>query len=166
MQNNNIKNIGLVVGKFAPYHTGHEHLLAYAFASTDQLIVFLYDAPDCTNVPLSVRARWIQKEYPNAIVLEGYNPPPRGTWNEHTQLAHEEFIKNNVSGHPITHVFSSEDYGERLSVILGAAHVRVEKIFGELPLSATALRRDPSLYYRYVQQHVHDDIKKYGDVTH
>ncbi len=155
---------GLIVGKFAPFHAGHEHILRIAYASTDQLVVLLYDAPDCTNVPLAARAEWIRAAFPNAMVVEGYNPPPRGIWNEETMQAHEDFITNAVSAHSITHVYSSESYGERLALALGAEHMFVVKIRGELPLSASLLRKNPELYREFVQEGVYADLEKYGDV--
>lgn len=159
-----IMKTGLVVGKFAPFHIGHEHLLAYAYAATDQLVILLYDAPDCTSVPAAVRADWIRAAFPDAFVIEGYNPPPRGVWDEANMQLHEKFIKQFVEPHAITHVFSAEVYGDRLAKILNAEHMRMEKIHADVPLSATVLRRNPDLYERYVQQYIYDDLKRYGDV--
>lgn len=155
---------GLIVGKFAPLHDGHEYLLRTAAHVVDTLIVLVYDAPDVTRVPVSVRASWIRTLYPKATVLEGTNSPPRGVWNEETMQAHEKFIKNLVASYHITHVFSGEEYGERLGRTLSAEHLLVEKIFGDLPLSASALKREPALYQQYVRPNVRDDAKKYGDM--
>jgi HTH-type transcriptional regulator, transcriptional repressor of NAD biosynthesis genes len=165
MREYNAQKIGLVVGKFAPFHTGHEYLLSYAYAATDVLVVLVYEAEDCTRVPLGARVLWIQRAYPNAVVLEGAKAPARGVWNKLRMREHEEFIQNAVSEFAVTHVFSGEDYGERLAEVLGARHVRIEKVLGELPLSASALRREPAMYQQYVQPHVYDDLKKYGDVV-
>ena len=155
---------GLIVGKFTPLHTGHKHLLSYAYAAMDQLVVLLYDAPDCTKVPLHVRAGWIRTAFPRAIVLEGYNSPPRGVWNDEFMHQHEEFIAKSVALYSITHVYSGESYGERLAAVLGADHVLTEKIFGELPLSASILRKNPGLYPHFVQDDVYQDLVKYGEV--
>ncbi len=152
------------MGKFAPFHSGHEHLLAIAYAATDQLLVLVYDAPDCTHVPLGVRAAWIRAAFPRALVLEGNNSPPRGVWSEEFMRQHEGFIKNHIAPHRITHVYSGEVYGSRLAEVLGAEHVLVDKIFGELPLSASVLRKNPELYQRYVQEGVYGDLMKYGDI--
>lgn len=156
---------GLIVGKFAPLHEGHEYLLRTASRAVDTLIVLVYDAPDVTRVPVSVRASWIRALYPKATVLEGNSPPPRGVWNEETMQAHENFIKKLVVLYDITHVYSGETYGERLALVLSAEHVLVKKIFGELPLSATSLRRNPVLYRQYLQENVYGDLVKYGDTA-
>ena len=78
--------------------------------------------------------------------------------------AHEEFIIEKVGEYNITHVFSGEEYGERLSEILGAQNMPVEKLSAELPLSASMLRHQPALYERYVADAVYADLKKFGDV--
>ena len=160
-----MQKIGLVVGKFAPFHVGHEHLLSYAYAATDELVVLLYDVPDCTKVPLPVRAGWIRAAFPRAVVIEGHESPPRGVWNEETMRQHEEFIKKHAAAYRITHVYSGESYGERLAEVFGANHVLVGKISGELPLSASILRKNPALYEHFVQHNVHEDLVKYGDVA-
>ena len=156
---------GLIVGKFAPFHSGHKHLLSYAYAAMDQLVVLLYDAPECTKVPLHARARWIQNTFPRAVVLEGHNSPPRGVWNEEYMRQHEEFITELVTPYGVTHVYSGEAYGKQLAAILGAEHVLTEKISGELPLSASILRKNPSLYKHFVQDDVYQDLVKYGEAV-
>ena len=78
---------------------------------------------------------------------------------------HEEFIKRLVAAYRITHVYSGESYGEQLAVIFGAKHVLTEKIRGELPLSASVLRKNPDLYRHFVQDGVYQDLIKYGEVT-
>lgn len=156
---------GLIVGKFAPLHTGHEHILSYAYAAMDQLVVLLYDVPEYTKVPLRVRADWIRSAFPRAAVLEGYDSPPRGVWSEAFMQQHEDFIKGFVASYPITHVYSGESYGDRLAAVLGAVHVLTEKIFGELPLSASILRKNPRLYQHFVQDNVYQDLVKYGEVA-
>jgi len=115
-------------------------------------------------VPLAARADWIRSAFPSAVVLEGHNPPPRGVWDEKTMQAHEDFIKNAVSAHTITHVYSGESYGDRLAAALDAEHVIMEKIRGELPLSASLLRKNPELCQQFVQERVYADLGKYGDV--
>lgn len=155
---------GLVVGKFAPLHKGHEFLLQKAADEADKLVVLVYDAPDVTRVPLSVRTDWIRALYPNAVVLEGENPPLRDAWIPERMREHEEFIKQLVFPYHITHVFSSEEYGELLARALGAEHIRVKKLIeGESHMSATMIRNHPNVR-AFVSEWVYRDMKKYGDV--
>ena len=67
--------IGLTLGKFAPLHKGHQFLIERALAETDHLIVIVYDSPEITTIPLSVRAGWIRKLYPSVEVLEAWDGP-------------------------------------------------------------------------------------------
>src|SRR3989344_3512650 len=155
---------GLVVGKFAPLHSGHEYLLKTATGAVDTLVVLIYDTPDVTRVPLMMRAGWIRALYPDAVVLEGHNAPLRDVWTPERTREHEEFIKQLVSPYHITHVFSCEEYGELLAHVLGAEHVRVEKLSeGTGHVSASMIRNHPDMR-RFVSEQVYRDMQKYGDV--
>jgi len=154
----------LVVGKFAPLHKGHEFLLQKAANEADRLVVLVYDAPDVTRVPLSVRAGWIRLLYPGALVLEGENPPLRDAWTPERTREHKEFIKQLVSPYHITHVFSCEAYGELLARVIGAEHVRVEKLVeGVSHVSATMIRNHLDAR-QFVSEQVYRDMQNYGDV--
>jgi HTH-type transcriptional repressor of NAD biosynthesis genes len=61
---------GLVLGKFAPLHKGHQLLIEAARAENDRVIVLIYDAPDLTNVPLPVRVRWLSSLYPDVRIID------------------------------------------------------------------------------------------------
>ena len=77
---------------------------------------------------------------------------------------HEGFVKQLVASYRITHVFSGEEYGERLAEIFGAKHVHIEKLNeGVSHLSATMIRNHPEAR-RFVSEDVYRDMQKYGDV--
>ena len=44
------KKIGFTIGKFAPFHKGHQYLIETALKEVDKLIVVVYDTK-VTNVP-------------------------------------------------------------------------------------------------------------------
>ena len=46
---------GLVLGKYAPLHAGHQLVIETALAEVDHLIAVVYAAPSHTSVPLNVR---------------------------------------------------------------------------------------------------------------
>ena len=60
---------GLTLGKFAPFHKGHQLLIETALSEMDEVIVVIYDCPETTNVPLKIRSKWIKKLYPNLQVI-------------------------------------------------------------------------------------------------
>lgn len=54
--------VGLTLGKYAPLHNGHRHVIDTALGEVDHLIVLAYPAPEFTDVPLAVRMG-----YPRAL---------------------------------------------------------------------------------------------------
>jgi len=70
-----MKTKGLLIGKFAPLHRGHQSLIEVALSEVDELIIFIYDCPETTNIPLRVRKNWLETLYPKAKVVEIYNGP-------------------------------------------------------------------------------------------
>ena len=69
------ERVGLTLGKFAPLHRGHQHLIETALAETERLVVLIYDCPEVIAVPLGVRAAWIRRLYPQAEVIEAVDGP-------------------------------------------------------------------------------------------
>ena len=66
---------GLVLGKFAPLHKGHQLLIETALEENDHVIVLIYHAPDATSVPLPVRSQWIRDLYPTVQLIEAWDGP-------------------------------------------------------------------------------------------
>jgi HTH-type transcriptional repressor of NAD biosynthesis genes len=60
---------GLVVGKFAPLHKGHEALIAFAQAQCDRLVILSYSKPELPGCPPDRRAVWLAALYPDALRL-------------------------------------------------------------------------------------------------
>jgi HTH-type transcriptional regulator, transcriptional repressor of NAD biosynthesis genes len=67
---------GLVVGKFAPLHVGHQQLLDHAHELADEVTVIVWSNPDFDIMPNEVRAGWVRTLYPEACVLVGHDGPP------------------------------------------------------------------------------------------
>jgi len=105
------KKTGLVIGKFAPLHKGHQFLIGRALEKCDRLIVLVYDVPEMTRVPVEVRMGWIRRLYPEIDVINaGVGPKKIGDSPEVNRL-HIDYAKSKLpSGAKIDFVFSSEDY--------------------------------------------------------
>lgn len=76
---------GLVLGKFAPFHAGHQFLVERALAENDEVAVVIYDSPEATDVPLPVRAQWIRDIYagtPGMTVVGDGCPPAAAAGDE------------------------------------------------------------------------------------
>lgn len=134
------RGTGLIVGKFAPLHKGHQHLIETALTdpTIDRLLVLVYANPDFPWMPSYRRARWIRALYPQAEVLVPENPPPDNT-NNHTQ---REFVRQWLAQRSIgvNKVYSSEPYGEGFAQHIRAEHVLVDLQRKQFPISGTQVR--------------------------
>ena len=69
-----MEKIGFTIGKFAPFHKGHEYLIETALKQTDKVYVIVNDAQEI-NTPIETRAKWIKDQYPQVEIIYGYHPP-------------------------------------------------------------------------------------------
>ncbi len=156
------KAIGLVIGKFAPLHKGHQFLLEKALEKCNHLIVLVYDVPEITKVPALVRMGWIRRLYPEAeVVNAGVGPKETGDLPEINKL-HIDYAKSKLPPDvKVDFVFSSEGYGRYLAEALGAENMVVDKARVSVPISAGAIRRDPEKYRDFVEDFVYEDMLRY-----
>lgn len=132
---------GLVIGKFAPLHAGHQLLIDTAFGECDQVSVWCYSNPDFPDMPAPVRHAWLRELYPHARVLpEPENPPG----NDVADDVHARFVRAELArlGVAPDVVFTSEAYGEGLAAHLGIPHRLVDPKRTRVPVSGTLVRRD------------------------
>ncbi len=129
---------GLVVGKFAPLHKGHELVLELAQAQCETLVVLVYSNPDFTWMRSEIRAKWVQELFPMAQVFVPQNPPP----NNADDFTHREFVKSwlKQNGFNADAVFGSDDYLEGFAAHIGAIPIKVDAARVAQPISGTKLR--------------------------
>ncbi len=149
---------GLVLGKFAPLHHGHQLLIDTALAETDAVVAMIYDCPDTTAVPLSVRARWLRELYPQITVLECWDGPTEVGDTPALHRLHETYILHRLAGRRVTHFYSSEFYGEHVSRALGAVDRRIDPARRQVPVSGTAIRTDAFTHRAYIHPRVYRDL--------
>jgi HTH-type transcriptional regulator, transcriptional repressor of NAD biosynthesis genes len=140
------ERVGLVVGKFAPLHLGHMHLIETA-QSEGHVVVAVYETPGY-EPPAARRAEWIRTLFPGAEVLVLPDPDPKGDSEAVSRGYAEDFRRRYPER--VTHVFSSEEYGERFARYLGAAHVPVDPERRMFPVSGSAARADPYAHRRFL----------------
>jgi HTH-type transcriptional regulator, transcriptional repressor of NAD biosynthesis genes len=130
---------GLVVGKFAPLHKGHEFVLKTALAQCEQVIVLVYSNPDFSWMPAQTRASWVQQLFPQARVYIPENPPP----NEASDFTQREFVKFWLEQNHFTAdaVFGSDDYLQGFAAHIGAMPIKVDATRDTHPISGTVLRQ-------------------------
>lgn len=153
------KTTGLILGKVAPMHKGHQYLIDTALDIVDELIFVVYDCPDRVHIPTNVRANWIRQLYPQVNVIEGWDAP-----NEHNnsdlnvQRKQELFISKVLRGKKIMHFISSESYGEHMSRHLNAENVVVDMDRAHINISSTMIRENMKKYVDYLPEIVYRDL--------
>ncbi|MFA6132267.1 MAG: adenylyltransferase/cytidyltransferase family protein [Patescibacteria group bacterium] len=152
------QKIGLIVGKFAPLHKGHQFLIEKALEKVDRLIIIVYRCPE-TKIPLKIRVGWLKRLYPKVTVISGSKAPLEHGNDPKITQQNIEYVKSLLS-EKITHVFSSEWYGQRLSEALGAKNVVVDKKRMHFPVSGTMIRNDLEKYKKFLSPLVYKELKK------
>ncbi|WP_301336134.1 AAA family ATPase [Paenibacillus sp. FJAT-26967] len=146
------------MGKFAPLHKGHQLMIETALRENDEVIVIIYDSPEVTDIPLPVRAGWIRTLYPAVQVIEAWGGPSETGYTREIEASHEDYIIRLLNGRTITNFYSSERYGEHMSVALGAVNRQVDPQRIRVPVSGTSVRQDPYAERRYVDPVVYRDL--------
>src|SRR5689334_6244545 len=136
--------LGLVIGKFYPPHRGHHHLIHTALAQSERVVVIVCARPTDT-IPGECRTAWLQEIHPAAEVRcidDRYDPDDSQVWAENTV---------RWLGRAPDAVFTSEGYGERYSALMGSRHVSVDPARIRVPISGTAIRRDPFAHWDFLE---------------
>lgn len=149
---------GLVLGKFAPLHRGHQLLIETALEENDQVVVIVYDATDVTTIPLSVRSAWIKTLYPEVCVLEAWDGPSEVGDSTAIKRIHEQYILKILDKRRISNFYSSEFYGEHVSQALGAQDRRIDPDRLQFSVSGTAIREDAYANREHVHPVVYRDL--------
>lgn len=154
---------GLYLGKFAPLHIGHEQIIKKALSECDRLVIMIYDAPELTSIPLSVRAEWFNDLCSGMFtkyihVIKCFDGPKEDGYTPEIVKAHNDYILKKLNGNKIHKFYSAEEYGKHVSEALGAEDCRCEKT---IDICATKIRSDYYKYRRFMSPRVYKDhIKK------
>lgn len=148
---------GLTLGKFAPFHRGHQLLIETALAETDEVVVLIY-ATDVIEVPLQVRANWIRQLYPSVTVIEAWDGPDSYGDTAEIRSEQEAYILKKLNGLAISHFYSSEFYGDHVSKALGAVDRRIDEARLQVPISGTQLRANYFAGKAYLSELVYRDL--------
>ncbi len=152
-----MKKIGLTLGKYAPFHKGHQHVVDVMLREMDEGIVVIYDT-DVTPVPLTVRADWIRRLYPQLRVIEAWDGPEGYSSERAYEIREENYILGLLQGEQIAAFYSSEPYGAHMAKALGCLDRRVDDARQTVPISATAIRADTFGNRRYISDVVYRDL--------
>jgi NadR type nicotinamide-nucleotide adenylyltransferase len=119
-------------------------LIDFARARVDHLDVVICVRPD-QKIGGDLRQAWLKEIHPDANVIQ----VPDICDDENSQ-AWADYTRNFL-GYAPNVVFTSEAYGEEYSRMLGAQHILVDRARQQVPISATAIRRDPLANWEFLE---------------
>jgi HTH-type transcriptional regulator, transcriptional repressor of NAD biosynthesis genes len=129
-----------------------------ALAEMDEVSVIIYDAPETTSIPLNIRSNWIKKLYPKVKVIEAWDGPTEVGDTPEIKQKHEKYVIENLKVSGVTHFYSSEFYGEHMSIALGAINRLVNPSRDIIPVSGEKIRGNPFLWREYISPIVYQDL--------
>lgn len=143
----------LVVGKFAPLHSGHQELLDLAHTLAEEITVIVWSNPDFPDMSNDIRASWIHTLYPNAYVIVGHDGPE----NDLPDEIHRQYTASLLARHrrdPDV-VVTRESYGPGLAAHLSIGHVLAAPIRTAMERCGTQIRSDIHAYRHDLDPHVY-----------
>lgn len=152
-----MKTHGLVLGKFAPLHKGHQMIIETALKETNEVTVLIYHTSNY-HIPLSVRAGWIKSLYPTVHVIEAPDGPEIISDAPEVKKLHEAYILKKLGDIRITHFYSSEFYGAHVSRALNAIDRRIDEDRNQIPISGTKIRQNPFACRNFISNLVYRDL--------
>lgn len=158
MKNKNQK-IGFTIGKFAPFHKGHQFLLETALNEMDKVIVVVYDT-DVISVPTEKEQKWIKELYPNVEIKYAHNPPSQYGLDENSVNIQMKYLTNILNGEKITHFYSSEEYGASVAKYMNIIDRRVDNERKVVPIRATQVRNNIEENKKWIENNVYLDCRK------
>ena len=141
-------NSGLVIGKFYPFHKGHEYLIQTALDNSEKVTVIVCQTKGY-KIPAKIRASWIKNTFPEATVkIFNHDKSLDSNSTEISKIWAD--ITVNFLGYIPDCVFSSEEYGVPYAKYMGSEHMLVDLPRQHVPISATKIRGDIVKNWNYL----------------
>ena len=153
-----MKKIGFAIGKFAPLHKGHEHLIQTALKETDELYVIIYDT-DVIDIPIETRAKWITDKFNDVKIIYAFDSPKQYGLDDQSVKIQMEYLTKKIENIPVNCFFSREPYGEKVAQYLKIENRIVDMSRMQVPISAGLIRDDIEKYKHFLDDKVYDEIK-------
>lgn len=133
--------LGITIGKFYPFHLGHDYLIQQAKTQVARLVVLVGYKPSQT-IPGKVRANWIRALHPDVEVIEVLEniPDAPQPWAERALRV--------LQGRQPDFAFTSEAYGEPWAALMGAEHRAIDLQRRHFPISGTQLRQNLAAHWQ------------------
>jgi HTH-type transcriptional repressor of NAD biosynthesis genes len=135
----------LVIGKFYPPHNGHHHLIDTALAECGKVTVLILWS-EVESISEWDRARWLEARHSSRAEVISVQDEHPTDYSDAGWAPHMALISDAIQSRLITHVYSSEPYGEELARRLSGPrlveHVMVDQSRTTVPISASEIRAD------------------------
>lgn len=145
----NKEELGLIVGKFYPFHKGHELLVRTGMKQVKKLVVVVCELSS-ERIAGEVRAGWIRELFADVEVkvrnYDGLDPDSHELW---AKLAIEW-----LDGKKPDVVFTSESYGEGWAKAIGCRHELVDMKRERVTISGTKVRENPFENWDFISEPV------------
>ena len=153
------KKIGFTIGKFAPFHKGHEYLIETALKEMDEFYVVVYDTPQF-NIDIETKTKWILKRFPNVKIIKAFNSPKQYGLDEQSVKIQMEYLCEIIGKAKVTHFYSSEEYGRCVADYLGIQNIVVDKERKIFNVRASDIRGDVEKFKMYLNDEVYRDLSE------
>ena len=153
-----MKKVGFTIGKFAPFHKGHEYLIETALKESDELYVVIYDT-DVTEISVEKRAKWITDRFNDVKIIYAYDSPKQYGLDDESVKIQMEYLTKKIDGIPVNCFFSSEPYGEKVAQYLNIENRIVDISRQQVPISAGLIRKDIEKHKMFLDEKVYKEIK-------
>ena len=152
--------VGLVFGKFAPFHKGHEIVVREALRNSEKVILLLYEHTELIDIPADAMADLIRRVIDDdrlEVRVARYSPPAGHTLED--KKAHNKYMKSQIpQGIKINKVFNNELYGKDIADYLGAQLIRVDPERESQPISATEIRENPEAHKDFMHPIIYNQV--------
>jgi NadR type nicotinamide-nucleotide adenylyltransferase len=131
---------GVTLGKYAPFHKGHEYIISTALKEMDHVLVIIYNASDVTDIPTKIRAQWIQNVFPQVEIIIAEDGPHDTGYSREIIETQNNYLKKILQGKHIDSFYSSENYGKHVSEALKCTNRTLDIDRIHFPISASKIR--------------------------
>lgn len=149
-------NIGFTIGKFAPFHKGHEYLIEEALKVVDKLYVIVYDTKD---YDIKLKEKWIKNRFKEIEIIEAFDSPKQYGLDEESINIQMNYLSNLIKDVKMNYFFSSEDYGKYVAKYLNIKNIIIDKERIRFPIGSSSIKNDIEKYKDFISDEVYNDIK-------
>lgn len=149
---------GFTIGKFAPFHKGHEYLIETALKEMDEFYVVVYDTPQF-DIDIETKIKWIKNVFPNVKILKAFNSPKQYGLDEESVNIQMKYLSSIIKDIKFTHFYSSEDYGKYVAEYLNITNIVVDSNRKKFNIEAKRIRENFEKEKIYLNDNVYNSIK-------